>query len=159
MQQEIQPSNVVFAEGDFWEVKAEIGPLIEDHYEEIAMNKDKIALNPDWEGYEKVYKAGHLGVYTARFEGKLIGYFVVVASPHMHYKDHVFAVNDIVFLEKQYRKSMVGASMMKFVEEDLKSKGVSVMVVNTKVHQPFDGLMEHLGYELAERIYTKYIGE
>ena len=30
------------------QVKREAEPLLQQHYEEIALNKDKIKLNPDW---------------------------------------------------------------------------------------------------------------
>ena len=141
------------------QVRSEIEPLLEKHWEEIACNKDKIKLNPDWEQYEITEALGHLGIYTAREEGKLVGYFVVVAVPHMHYKDHIYANNDILFLSKEHRKGFVGPRLIKFAEKDLKSKGVSVFMINTKAHQPFDKLLERMGFGLQERVYSKYLGE
>jgi len=150
---------VVFAEENFYTVKDDILPLIEDHWEEIAVNKDKIKLNPDWEAYEALYQSGSLGVYTAREDGALVGYLVVTAARNPHYKDHVFASNDILFLTPSHRKGFTGYKLIKFVEKDLKGKGISVFIVNTKVHQPFDVLMKRLGFSLIERTYSKYLGE
>jgi len=31
--------------------KSDAIPLLEKHWEEIALNKDKIKLNPDWDAY------------------------------------------------------------------------------------------------------------
>lgn len=140
-------------------VREEIVPLLERHWEEIAVNKDKIKLNPDWEMYAKLEDAGVLGIYTARRDGKLIGYFVVVAERNIHYKDHIFAVNDIIYLAPEYRKGMVGFRLIKYAEQDLKSLGVSTLTINTKVHKPFDPLLERMGFSLKERVYSKYLGD
>ena len=140
-------------------VVEESRPLLQDHWEEIALNKDKIKLEPDWPVYFALASEGRLGLYTARDEGKLVGYFVVTVSQHPHYAKNIFAENDVVFLKKEYRKTGVGAMMIRFAEQDLRKKGVSVLSINTKVHQPFDSLMEALDFSLIERKYSKYIGD
>lgn len=144
---------------DFYKVKKEVDELFYNHWEEIAVNKDKIKLNPDWSFYEAIYNTGNLAIYTVRKDEELIGYFVVIAKPHPHYQDHLFAVNDIIYLAPEHRKGLVGYKLIKFAENDLKKMGISVLVVNTKVHKPFDPLMERLGFNLVERVYSKYIGE
>lgn len=133
--------------------------LLEAHWEEIALNKGKIALNPDWEAYEALESSGKLKIFTARGDDRLIGYFVVIVGVNLHYKDHVFAVNDILYLDKEYRKGRTGLKLIKFAEKCLKEDGVSVLSINTKVHKPFDSLMEYMGFNLIERVYSKYIGD
>lgn len=133
--------------------------LLEAHWEEIALNKGKIALNPDWEAYEALESSGKLKIFTARDDDRLIGYFVVIVGVNLHYKDHVFAVNDILYLDKEYRKGRTGLKLIKFAEKCLKEDGVSVLSINTKVHKPFDSLMEYMGFNLIERVYSKYIGD
>ena len=131
--------------------------LLEQHWEEIALNKEYIKLNPDWDAYYDLEDVGALKIFTARDDNKLIGYFVVLCRKHLHYVDHVFAFNDILYLRVDYRKGLTGAKLMKFAEKCLKEDGVSVMVVNTKRHKPFDSLLEWLGYKHAENIYTKLL--
>ena len=140
-------------------VKKEIIPLLESHWDEIALNKETIKLNPNWEAYEMLEQLGSLGLYTARKQSKLVGYFVVIAEKSIHYKDHIFAANDIIYLDPAHRKGFLGLKLIKFVEQDLKSMGVSVLTINTKVHQPFDVIMKRLGFSLIERTYSKYLGE
>lgn len=137
------------------EVEEEIKLLIEDHWEEIALNQDVIKLNPDFELYKKLEEEGYLGIYTVRDEGELVGYFLVLAHNNLHYKDHIFATNDIIYIKPELRNKSVGKNLIQFAEDDLRKRGVSVLVINTKVHQPFDGLMEHMGYNLIERVYSK----
>jgi len=138
--------------------ESEAKHLLELHWEEIALNKDHIKLNPDWEAYYELEAQGKLKVFTARDGLNLVGYFVVVVSSHLHYKDHIFAANDVIYLHKDYRKSFAGVSLVKFAERCLKDDGVSVLTINTKVHQPFDKMLDRLEFENTERVYSKYLG-
>lgn len=132
--------------------------LLEQHWQEIAVNRDKIKLNPDWEAYADLESAGIARAFTARNGGILVGYFVVFCKQNIHYRDHVFAVNDVIYLHPDYRKGMTGVKLIKFAEKCLAEDGVSVLVINTKTHRPFDAVLEHLDFSLTERVYAKYIG-
>lgn len=136
-------------------VKKEIQPLIEEHYKAIALHQDVIKLNPDWKQYGKLDSIGALRVYTARSEGKLVGYFVVVISKSMHYQDHLFATNDVIYLAPSHRKGTAGIRLIKFAEEQVKAEGITLLVINTKAHAPFDAILERNGFELTERVYSK----
>lgn len=140
-------------------VQKDIKPLLDKHWSEIALNQDKIKLNPDWGVYNQLEQAGKLKIFTARDDGKLVGYFVVIVDRHIHYKDHLFANNDILFVDKKYRKGFTGIKLVKFAEKCLKEDGVSVLTINTKVHQPFDKMLTFLKFNKIERIYSKYIGQ
>ena len=133
--------------------------LIELHWQEIAVNKHKIKLNPHWDAYAELESENQLRIFTARQDGELIGYFVVILGVNLHYKDHVFAVNDVLYLRKDWRRGFTGVKLVKFAEQCLKADGVSVLTINTKTHQPFDKLMEYLRFNMVERVYQKYIGD
>lgn len=140
-------------------VEKDIRPLLERHWKDIAVNKDKIKLNPDWDAYHSLEQDGKLKIFTAREQGELVGYFVVIVHRNLHYKDHLFASNDVIFLHPDHRKGRTGIKLVQFSEKCLKEDGVSVLAINTKVHKPFDKLMQFLGFSLVERIYSKYIGD
>ena len=132
-------------------------PLLEKHWQEIAVNKEHIKLNPDWEAYADLEAFGNLKIFTARDGSALVGYFVVFVRNHIHYKDHLFAHNDILFLSEPYRKGFTGIKLIKFAEECLKADGVSVLTINTKTHKPFDGVLQRLGFNHVENIYSKLL--
>jgi GNAT superfamily N-acetyltransferase len=133
--------------------------LLELHYAEIALNKDKIKLNPNWEAYHELEDNNNLKIFTARDSGKLVGYFVVIVGTSLHYKDHLFAENDILYLHKDYRKGWTGIRLIRFVENCMLEDGVSLMKINTKVHQNFGVILDRLGFNNTEEVYTKYLGE
>ena len=132
--------------------------LLELHWNEVALNKEHIKLNPDWESYYELEQVGNLRIFTARNKGTFVGYFVVIVNSNLHYKDHLFAANDIIYLHKDYRKGFTGIKLIKFAEECLREDGVSVLAINTKVHQPFDVVLERLDFNMVERVYSKYLG-
>ena len=144
-----------FSEEKLKSVKKEVKPLLESHWHEIALNKDHIKLNPDWNNYHTLEKIGALRIYTARTdEGKLVGYFVVIMSKSLHYKDHMFANNDIIFISKEYRKGLTGLKFIKYACNKLRSEGVTLLNINTKVHHDFGKVMSRIGFNHIEDIYS-----
>ena len=139
------------------QVENDILVLIDLHYKEIALNKNKVKLNPDWDVYRDLEDQGKLKIFTARDDTTLVGYFVVVVGTNMHYKDHTFACNDIIYLHKDYRKGFAGIKLIKFAKKCLTDDGVSILTINTKVHQPFDKVLDRLGFNLIERVYSSYL--
>ncbi len=144
-----------YAHESYTNIKDEIKPLLEQHYEEIALDQDVIKLNPDWDAYAKYDSIHALRCYTARNDnGDLIGYFVLMVSTSLHYKDHLFANNDVIFLRKDARKGMTGVKLIKYAVKCLQREGITRININTKTHQPFDVIVERLGFELIERVYS-----
>lgn len=153
---------ISYQEETYDEVIDDIKNLINDHYEEIALYQDKIKLNPNFDFYKAANENKTLRFYTVRTddeEYRLVGYTIMLVVQSPHYSDHLFASNDIIFLDKEYRNLSAGRSLISFSETKLKEEGVSVISISTKVHQPFDTLMLSLGYDCVERNYGKYIGE
>jgi len=140
-------------------VRGEVESLFQLHWEEIALNKDKIKLNPNWDAYESMESSGHLRIFTVRENGVLIGYFFAVVSVNLHYKDHLLAENDLIYIKKAHRRGFTGVNLIKFAEKCLRDDGVSIIKINTKVHKPFDKLMDYLEFDCVERVYTKYVGD
>lgn len=143
----------------FEEVVDDIQGLIQNHWEEIALNREKVELLPDYGGYRKLMEMDLLQAYTVRRDGILIAYMFVVVSPHLHYSSTIFATNDILYVDQKYRKTMVAFRLFRFVEKELKAKGVHVFNVNMKTLHPFCNFVEGLGFKHIENIYSKYIGD
>lgn len=143
-----------FALENLARVRREAEPLLKQHYDEIALNKDIIKLNPDWEGYARLDAVNALRIYTARKDDKLVGYFVVIVSKSLHYRDHLFANNDIIFLTKPARRGLAGMKLIKYAIKSLASEGITKLHINTKAHQPFDAILERLNFEEIERVYS-----
>ena len=143
-----------FAIENLAKVRHEIEQLLEQHWQEIALNKDIIKMNPDWEAYARLDAVNSLRIYTARKDDQLMGYFVVLVSKSLHYRDHLFANNDVIFLSKSARKGLTGVKLIKYAIESLAAEGITKLHINTKAHQPFDAILERLKFDAIERVYS-----
>lgn len=148
-----------YQEEQYEEIVEDIQPLIKKHWKEIAIHQDKIKLNPDYSKYETLSAMGMIRFFTVRDKEKLVGYFVVFVQPHIHYSEHVFAMNDIIYLDPDYRGGKTAFNLINFAESTLANSGVSVLMINMKVHAPFDKLLRGCGFENTEMLYSKYIGD
>ena len=134
-------------------------PLLLDHYNEIALNKETTPFDPSWEQYWTLEQAGVLHIVTARDEGKLVGYSAyILLKRNLHYALSV-AESDIFYLAPEYRKGLNGARMLKFAEDSLRALGVQRIVTKTKLTPEHDlgPLLERLGFAPIERVYVKVL--
>ena len=152
-------SNIKYAVESFGKCLEEMKPILQKHYEEVAMYQDKIPLDPDYEKYFALEEMGILHTVTVRDGGKLIGYFLSMVTPNLHYSTTTYAVNDVLYLDEDYRELGVGQKMFAFAEEKLRENGANVITIHMKRALPFDSLCVGMGYDYAERLYTKYIGD
>lgn len=136
---EIKPLSVVCMQ--------ELGKtLLEEHYEELTLNKEVVKLNVDWQKYRMMEQCGVLMALGAWENNTLIGYTVFFLAPHMHYQDIKMAKNDVLFLTKEKRKGSTGIRLIKESERVLKEKGVTKVVWHCKYGTVAGKVLEKLGY-------------
>ena len=130
------------------------------HWEELALNKDKIYLKPDVNKYVSMQQSGLLYNIIVYKDEKIIGYSVIFMSPHIHYQDNIYANVDIIYVHPEYRHSTVGARLLVATEQLAKDNGASVILHHAKPYVPMIiKPLEKLNYQLYELMYGKYIGE
>ena len=150
---------MIFAIETMDEVLDDMAPLWDLHWEEIALDRQKVPLNPDVDTFRTLEDAGLLLIVTARDEGNLIGYHVSIVRPHLHYKHSLTAYADMYFMHPHYRQGMTGVRLFKFVEQVLRDMGVDRIYQGTKLHKDMGRLFERLGYKETERLFVKWIGD
>lgn len=144
-----------FSEENFYDVVGEIGPLLCDHWEAIALNKDNVPLDPVWDKYKFLWDSGSLKIITAREDGRLVGYAIYVVSQSLHYATETFADADIFWLSPEYRKGTAGMRLFKYAEDSLKKRGVTQILNKVKLHFDVGKVFERMGYTPIERVYSK----
>lgn len=137
----------------------ELKPLLLEHWEEIAMYKDKIVFDPDYSSYVMMQENDLLQSVIVRKDDKIIAYYISFIYIHPHYKNNKMAQNDILFVHPDYRGGTVAYRMFKFAEKELKKIGCSVNTIRMKVEFPFERLCLKLGMVEQEKTYSKYIGD
>lgn len=140
-------------------VKDQVCELLEEHYQELTLHKNIVALDVDWDRYFKLEKAGMLHVIVARDEGIPIGYAVFFTHMHMHYKRVYFASNDVLYLRKEYRNySTIGLRLIKESEDYMRKLGVEKITWHIKDSNDWSAILLRKGYCLEETVYSKVFG-
>lgn len=164
--------SVTFQWERFSAIAAELPPLFERHWREIACDRDTIQLAPDWDAYYAMELHGVLHVLTARAlpentarrdplkPGRLVGYIFNLVGGHQHYVSTRCAHTDMFWLAPRFRK---GWQPVRFFLENLrglKDREVVFTTVNFKLD--FKGgrvgkLLARLGYGPTDIIMRKLL--
>ncbi len=137
----------------------ELKPILPIHWEELALNKDKVPLDPQYEVYIERENRGELMFMTCREDGHLAGYFVGVIAPGLHYKTCLTLTMDVFYIHPDYRGAGAGWHLFKAVEKEAKRRRVQRMFVGSKMHKDASWLFEKLGYQEVERYYSTWLGD
>lgn len=150
---------VLFSRETFDQIVPEMRDYLTDHWLELAMFKDKIPLDPDYDKYKAAGDLGIIRFYSCRDGGYLVGYAIYcIVDRHMHYA-HRWAVNDIVWLLPDYRNAGVGNAFFDFIEGDLSMDGPIVIYTEDKDgHPELGGLLRRRGHERVGTLYGVRLG-
>lgn len=143
----------------FEERLAELQVLLPAHYEELALNRDKVPLSPQYGIYIARERAGELLFVTLRDAGELVGYFIGFIAPGLHYSTCLTCTMDIFYVRKDLRTGRAGINLFKFVKRELERRGVQRWFVGSKVHADASALFKYLKFEPCETYYTMWIGD
>lgn len=134
-------------------------PMLQKHYEELALNKDKVPLDPDWNAYRRLDEQGAILCVTLRDKGRLVGYYTGFVLPDLHYKSCLSLKMDIFWTHPDIRGGMAGVKLFRTVRAEAKRRGVKRMFAGSKHHKDASKLFEFLKMELVETYYTEWIGD
>lgn len=133
--------------------------MLQLHYEELALNKEKVPLDPLTEVYESMDENGYFFLATMREDGNLVGYYLGVVAPALHYRTCKTCLTDIFYVDRSRRGGMLGVKLFEFVEEELKKLNVRRWDVSSKILHDASALFRRCGFAPVETVYTKWIGE
>jgi len=137
----------------------EAKPLFPLHWEELALNKDSVPLDPQYHIYDQRDAAGMVMVVTLREAGELVGYFIGFVAPGLHYQTCLTLHLDIFWIKPTHRGKSGGIALFKAVEAEARRRGVQRMFVGSKIHADASFLFERLGYTKVETVYSIMLGD
>jgi len=148
---------ITYAVEPLADCRTEIEGLLYEHWLEVARDHDVIPLDPDWSEYERLDASGELHLVICRLDGHVIGYYVTIIRPHLHYKSTLHGFVDVYFLKKEYRHGKIGMQLFVEAEKALKQRGVVKLFSGTKTHLDVSPLFERLGWKTTETLFTKVL--
>jgi len=131
--------------------------LWKEHYEEIAVDKDRMPMMADVEYYEACDRVGYLQIMTARDDGKMAGYVITLVKGHPHYASVLCGFEDMYFLSKPYRGGWTGVRLITEALKRLKARGVRKVFFHTKAFKNLGPLFERLGFKKTDEIYARWL--
>lgn len=143
----------------FTERLEELKVLLPMHYEELALNKDQVPLDPQYDIYIKREAMGEVIFVTLREAGRLVGYFIGFIAPGLHYRTCLTCTMDIFYVHPDVRGRMGGVRLFRAVKAELKRRGVQRWFVGSKTHADASRLFEALGFQKVETYYSMMVGE
>lgn len=131
----------------------EITPILESHRQELSRYDDMV-LNPNWDVYYKMQEVGQFYLYVCRDEdNKIVGYAAFFTMQNLHYKDFIYAHQDVFYVTQDKRGSRVAVKLLKATEELFEV--ADVIVHHAKFTNRFGEFLEKFGYHKAEATYHK----
>ena len=148
----------------FYKIARELPPLFERHWRELALDRERVPLDVDWDRYLALAATDALHVVTVRDGDVLVGYIFNIVGPHLHYRSTIHAELEMFWLDPAYRGAENGwfaLRMFRENEKHLRSLGVKKVHVAEKLH--FMGgrvglIFKRLGYKPVETNWGKWIG-
>ena len=132
--------------------------LLEEHYQELTLNKNVVKLDVNWEKYQKLEDLGMLMALGAWEKGEFIGYSIFFIQTHMHYKGLKTALNDVLYLRKDKRQGMAGIRLIKESERQLAKNGLIKVLWHVKFNTALGPLLKRFGYANEEFTMAKILG-
>ncbi len=150
--------------------------ILEEHYEDLALDQDKVPLDPQFSVYREREKKGELLVMCMREQtgqppasgwppgetpvGELAGYFIGFIAPGLHYQTCLTCTMDIFYVRPKFRDNLLaGRRLFKAVERELRARSVARWFVGTKLNKDVGRLFESLKFTPVEMYYSKWLGD
>jgi hypothetical protein len=150
-----------------YECLEELKPLFEPHWQELALNKDRVPLDPQYETYLTREALGEVLCVTVREHGRVIAYFVGFVAPGLHYRTCLTLTQDILWVHPNFRASdslsqleedMVAEELFREIKREAIRRGVQRVFMGAKAHSGFAQFFETQGLEETDRYFSAWWG-
>lgn len=146
----------------------ELKPFFDPHWAELALNRDKVPLDPQYEVYLERDRAGQVLCVCLRDAGAIVAYFVGFVAPGLHYRTCLTLQMDIFWLHPDYRdgdslqaveRDMLCMQLFDAVEAEGRRRGVERVFYGSKLHADAAALFVERQMVEVERYYSAWWGE
>ena len=135
----------------------EVMELAQGHWAGTKTYRRHQPFVPSFERYEQANRTGFFRLFTARDQGKLVGYFGMYLTLSMH-SQLPLAVEDTFYLHPDARKGRNAIRFIRFIEDTLRRVGIVELMFSCEVENPVARkLLEYLDYRPVIVQCSKYL--
>lgn len=129
--------------------------LAAEHWKETEGYRHGQPMSPSFDRYNQYDEAGWFSMFTARDEGRMVGYCGMYFVPSMH-TQQLLATEDSLFLIPEYRKGRNAINFHKFIEDECRQRNV-VEIGMTAKDEAVARLLDYLGYTRIGTQHSKHL--
>lgn len=148
---------IVLARERISDVASDVAALAPAHIKEVTqawLDPDDYEL--DFGLYEAMEPIGATRIFTAREDGKLVGYCGLAVAPRTTHTGTrlKWAHQDALYVLPEYRGPMV-LRFLYYQDLSLESEGCNKILRHCPTCKPYDRLLLHMGYRYIDRGYIR----
>lgn len=144
-------TDYLFEQASFTAILDSIKPVLaENHAETGAYN---LPFNPDYDRYLMLDADGSLAFFTARRDGKIVGFACFFLDTEIQQKEIRSATQSFVYVDKKHRG--MGYPFMKFCDDILKKQGINSVWRQSTAKLDISKIYERMGYTFVEASYLR----
>ena len=129
--------------------------LLDEHYDELATDKDVMRLSPNWKKYYELEERDMIAGLGAWLGSEMVGYSMNLVFQHLHYQDLKVLQNDVLFVAKNHRDGGVGLKLIEATEELGRVHECDMILWHSKVGTALGVILERRGYKVQDVIQSK----
>ena len=136
------------------DIKDELMPLLEASWATMKGSYPYTQLKPNFDVYLGLLDAHMLKLFTARFDGGLVGFALVLLTTHPHHEDDLVGTLDTIFVQPNFRSRGTADRLLQFVEHTLRTLNVRTIVIASRddLHERW---LKFKGYQRAETVLER----
>jgi hypothetical protein len=151
-----QCGSLMFQAERLSDIVPEMHALHVAHFDETEGHRKELGLHMDYEAILEEERAGSCLQFTARHEAELVGNFRVYLRTSRHTQTK-FAVEDVLFMRREYRNGRTALRFMEYVQKCVASIGYREFRADTKHVNNAGRLLEHMGFKAVATNYVKFL--
>lgn len=130
----------------------EASELAHSHWNECERHLQPAGVKVNVEALKALEEVGALLALGVFDDERLVGYCVLILSPHLHY-DITTATVDLLFLAEEYRRGRVGLEMIERANALAKERGAEGVTWAAKPDSTLDHILQRLYGEPVDKLY------
>lgn len=139
----------------FIDVFDDLAALLTKNHEETSSHHG-LPLDINVDAFKLADANGILRCFCAYVDDRIVGYAAFLVSEHWHHKGVLYAMQDVIFVDREHRTSLAGIALLRASEDALREEGVTMIVHHQKNKLPALGkLLQFMGYEPEETTWMK----
>lgn len=127
-------------------------PLMRSNYEETGTWQGE--FNPDLQKLKRMEEAGFVRVFTARIQGKLVGYQVFFVMFGINHPAALMAVCHVAYVSPVYR-GLTAIKFLHWTDQQLLFEGTVSITRQSTVYHPLDKLYTRMKYHKIEECWMR----